>query len=457
MSSISRPDPRTRATWRWGGAIAVVLVLQSLIIAGLFWALATSTHRRAAEAGFARDCRDLAALSPGDRVLELNAMIRRDIHRDRFLALFDPTGRLMAGNIAQLPATATPFPPSFVATIEPTRLPGKDRDVARAALCAMPDGTRLFTGVDLDDAEEALHVVQRSLLLGLIPGIAVALIFGLIVGRRAARQVDTVRRLTERIVAGGLGERLPVSDPPDSFDLLCSHINLMLDRLQVLIADVRFVGDDIAHQLRTPLTRLRARLERAARDLDSVDDFRGSTNAALAEIDRLLSTVAALLRIRELEDQARRSRFAPVDLAQVVEDACDLHRPLAEDRGIDLVCEIVPVPIVEGDASLIIEALSNLIDNAMKFGPLRGRVTISLGAEKNRIWLTVTDTGAGVPLEERSLVTQRFYRGRHDQDGAGLGLSLVKAIADLHGFDLVFAANGSAVSIVCPINMNSGS
>lgn len=376
-------------------------------------------------------------------------MLSRDIHRDRFIGLFAERGARIEGNIARLPVSETNAA-SVVATVEPTELPGKDSDVARLAVCVMPDGTRLLTGFDLDDAEEALRVVERSLMIGLLPGLLLAIGFGLVAGRRAAKQVDAVRSLTEHIVAGNLDRRLTVEAQPDSFGVLCAHINAMLDRVQSLVGDVRGVGDDIAHQLRTPLTRLRARIERSLREAPDPAAFALAGEAALAEIDQLLGIVAALLRIRELADHARRSRFAPVDLARLVEDACDLYRPTAEDRGIDLVCDIEPVIAVDGDASLLIEAVANLLDNAMKFGPAGGRVMLSLHPEGDVPAITVTDDGPGVPAAERSLVTQRFYRGGHDFEGAGLGLSLVKAIADLHGFKLRFADEGSAVALVGP-------
>ena len=436
--------------WRWGGAIAALLVVQSIVLAVLFWLLATGSHQREAERGFAEDCRALANLAPTVRRTELREMIAHDIHRDRFLALFARDGTLIDGNVAHLPLGRTGTG-SFVAEVAPTELPGKNSDVARLRVCPLPDGTILLTGLDLDDAEEALQVIERSLAFGLIPGLLLAIGFGLVAGRRAATQVDAVRGLTERIIAGDLERRLPVGDRPDSFGLLCAHINTMLDRIQSLVVDVRGVGDDIAHQLRTPLTRLRARLERGLRQVEGEIPFQLDADAALEEIDQLLGIVAALLRIRELEDHARRSRFASVDLAKLAEDACELHRPSAEDRGIELLCDIQPVGAVDGDASLLIEAMSNLIDNAMKFGPPGGRVSLSLRQDGDAAIISVTDDGPGVPSDERPLVTQRFYRGRHDREGAGLGLSLVKAIADLHSFTLSFAELGSAVSLVGPL------
>jgi signal transduction histidine kinase len=448
MFSISSSDPAMRATLRWGGAIAALLVVQSIVLAALFWFLATGSHQRHVERSFAADCRALARLTPDARRVEVRAMLTRDIHRDRFLGLFNGGGKLIEGNVARLPPGASGGSRSFVAEVRPTELPGKTSDTARLALCPMPDGSRFLVGVDLDEAEEALRVIGRSVLIGLVPGLLFAIGFGLIAGRRAARQVDTVRQLTERIVTGSFAERLPIAAKPDSFGQLCSHINAMLDRLHLLVTEVRGVGDDIAHQLRTPLTRLRARIERGLGQADSREAFESAATAALEDIDKLLGVVAALLRIRELEDQARKSRFASVDLQALVEDACDLYRPSAEDRGIRLLCESEPVVSSEGDASLLIEAVSNLIDNAMKFGPAGGRVIVSVRPENGQSVITVADEGKGVPLNERSLVTQRFYRGHHDCDGAGLGLSLVKAIADLHDFTLRFAEHGSAVSLI---------
>ncbi|MBY9064712.1 HAMP domain-containing histidine kinase [Sphingomonas yunnanensis] len=443
-----RADPVARTGWRWGGALAAMLVFQSLVLTAIFWGFANDNHRRAIEHGLADDCTFFALTPSEERPEELRERLSRDIHREQFLALFDPRGRLIAGNVARLPA-ASGVGRSIVAAVAPTELPGRTSDVARLTVCAMPDGTRLLTGVDLDDAEEALRLVWRSLLLALVPGLLLALGVGLMLGRRAARQVDAVRRLTARIVAGDLRERLPVGRRPDSVGLLWAQVNAMLDRLQLLVADVRGIGDDIAHQLRTPLTRLRAGLERGLREAGDPRAFAAVIERALAEIDSLLGVVAALLRLRELEDHERRSRFAAVDLARLIEDACDLHRPLAEDRGIALLCQVRAAATVRGDASLLMEAVANLIDNAIKFGPAPGKVTVALDRDDAGVTVTVGDEGTGVAAAERALVTQRFYRGRGAIRGTGLGLALVKAIADLHGFTLRFAERGSAAQLVC--------
>lgn len=444
-----RSNPRARLTLRWGGGIALLLAIQSLLLAGIFWTLTTQSRLHDQEMGFRGDCREFSLMGKGERMEELRQALDRDIHRDRFLALFDSDGALLEGNVAHLPAAPAPAR-SGVAMIRPTELPGKTNDEARYAVCTFPDGTRLFTGVDLDDAQYAARVALRALLFGLVPSLLIAILVGTVAGRRAARQVDALSIVTKRIMAGDLRERLPVSaGPPDSFGLLGGQINAMLDRLETLIADVRGIGDDIAHQVRTPLTRLRARVERAMATADSRETFSAVAVETLADVDKLLGIVAAILRIRELEHHERKSRFARLDLRQIVMDACDLYRPIAEEQGGKLDCHIQPTQPVVGDASLMMEAIANLIDNAVKFGPVGGTVSVTLQNQGAAPVITIADQGTGVPLADRSAVTQRFYRGRRDCGGVGLGLTLVSAIADLHGFALRFEPQHSAVSLAC--------
>lgn len=440
---MSPIEARRVTTLRWGGTIALLLAVQSLLMAGLFWALATGGHRRELDRELADDCARFAALTRRERPVEVQRTVARDIHRDRFLALFDRRGHVTAGNVAHMPGAASAMNTSIVADVEPTDLPGKTLDQARLRVCPMPGGDRLLTGFDLDDTDATARTVGRALLMGLLPGIVFAVGFGLAAARRAGRQVDTVRRLSEGVMAGNFQGRITVADRPDSFDLLCAHINAMLDRIEVLMTDVRAVGDDIAHQIRTPLTRLRARIEREMEAARSPEAFRATAAAALVDIDGTLGIVAALLRIRELEDHARRSRFATVDLARLIDDAAELHAPNAEDRGVTLTSRIEYPTSVVGDVDLLMEAVSNLIENAVKFGPSGGQVELILMRAGGSPTIAVTDEGAGVSAADRHLVTQRFYRGHRDTPGSGLGLSLVKAIADLHGAHLRFRQRGA--------------
>lgn len=452
---MSPTDARGRSTVRWGGAIALLLAVQSLIVAALFWTLATGSYRARMDATMAEDCARFAALPAPSLPAAVRALLFDDVHRTRFLAAFDPHRRLIAGNVAAIPAdVANGGQPATVHVI-PNQLPGKTDDTARLRRCALPGGSTLVTGFDLDDSELTASIIEQALMLALLPGLAIALGVGLVAAGRAARQVDTVRRLAERIVTGDLRGRLPVSDRPDSFDLLCAHINAMLDRIETLMGDIRFIADDIAHQIRTPLTRLRARIEREMDAAATPADFQRTALDALHDIDGTLRIVSALLRIRELEDHARRSRFARIELAGLVADAVDLHSPLAEDRGVRLEYRSDASATVVGDADLLMEALSNLIDNAVKFGPQPGVVSVFLERDGAVARIGVADQGGGVPPDERTLVIQRFYRREASMDGCGLGLALVKAIVELHGFRLVFDGDGrpggSRIYFVCPI------
>jgi signal transduction histidine kinase len=221
---------------------------------------------------------------------------------------------------------------------------------------------------------------------------------------------------------------------------LATVVNEMLDEIEHLMHEVKGVCDNIAHDMRTPLTRLLAGLERARRRSATADEYAASIDDAVIEIQGILKTFSALLRISEVEDGIRRSGFQPVSLASIARDAIEFYEPFAEERGVDLalIGDDDEAGMVLGDASLLFEAISNLTDNAIKFTPEGGRATITLQQVGDRISLAVEDTGCGIPPEEVEAVLRRFHRterSRHEP-GNGLGLSLVSAIARLHGMGL---------------------
>jgi signal transduction histidine kinase len=226
----------------------------------------------------------------------------------------------------------------------------------------------------------------------------------------------------------------------------------MLDEIERLVKQIKGVTDNIAHDLRTPLTRMHARLERsraeAPANIDEVVD------RALGDLDLTLGIITALLRIAEIEDGRRRAAFTVVDLAAVIRTVADLYEPIAEDKDITLEVDIRPVPPVHGDYELLIEAIANLVDNAIKFSPAGGRVSVKLfQAEAGRAAIRVADTGPGIAEQERGAVFQRFYRSRQaiSVRGHGLGLSLVQAIADLHDFTVTISDGhpGAVFDVAC--------
>jgi signal transduction histidine kinase len=260
------------------------------------------------------------------------------------------------------------------------------------------------------------------------------------IGASAIRRIDAVTLAIQRIVAGDLSGRLPSKGTSDDLDRLVQVVNGMLSDIESLMHEVKGVCDNIAHDLRTPLTRLLAGLERAARRANSPEEYAAAVEEAILETKAVLLTFNAMLRISEVADGARRAGFTSVNLSQTAADAVEFYDPLAETRGValTLVSDGPALADMPGDPSLLFEAIGNLLDNAIKFTPTGGHVTVRTFCNAGTMGVSVSDTGCGIPVGEREAVLRRFYRSeasRHTS-GSGLGLALVAAIARLHAMDL---------------------
>nr|WP_274607275.1 HAMP domain-containing sensor histidine kinase [Paracraurococcus ruber] len=266
------------------------------------------------------------------------------------------------------------------------------------------------------------------------------------VGRGVTRRAAAMDAALARVEAGEIGHRLPIRAGRDEFDQLAGRINTTLDRLQGLMATLRQVTDDIAHDLRTPLNRLRQRLEAALRTAQDEAAWRAATEGAIAECERLLDIFAALLRIAQVESGARRAAFAPFDLSAVAETVAEVHAPAAEARGQRLETDIAPGVTVLGDRDLVTQMLSNLLDNAVKHGRAGGRIVVTLSPAAI---LAVADDGPGIPPESRGAVLRRFHRldAARATPGTGLGLALVSAVAELHGIGLSLEENAPGLRV----------
>src|SRR4029077_3765519 len=287
----------------------------------------------------------------------------------------------------------------------------------------------------------------------LIPALCLSLAVGVFLSLRAQRRIEEVNSKIQRVVAGELRERLPARGTNDPFDKLAALVNGMLDEIEVLVRRLAGVGDDIAHDLRTPLTRVRVSLERARLKAGSLDELRASVDKAIVGLDQSLAIITALLRIAEIEHSRQVDGFRDVALAELVREVGDLYEPIAEDKKVDFAVKAKEDAIVHGDRDLLFEAVANLVDNAVKFTPQGGRVELALLRREGETVIRVRDTGPGIPEIEREAVTKRFYRSDKSRrtEGLGLGLSLVAAIVKLHGFEFAIAAGpGCTVEIVCP-------
>ncbi|WP_245501168.1 sensor histidine kinase [Lichenibacterium minor] len=387
----------------------------------------------------------------------LDLWLAEDLHDVRFAALLDAAGRRVGGNMVGLPrGLPVDGRPRFTPADVLTHDPGGDGrpETLRAAAFRLDDGRILVLGRDLDELDHTRAVILRALLLGLGPMLAVGLGVGAFLGRRALDRVAAVDRVVARVAGGQLGERLPVRGTGDEFDRLARGINLMLDDLERLLGEVRDVGSSVAHDLRTPLTRARLGLERAR---DAVRDAAGGRRAideALAWLDASFAVITAVLRIGEVEHGRRRAGFARVALAPLLREVAELYEPLAEEKGVELALRIEGEADLAADRALLFEAVSNLVDNAVKFSALGRACSIGLVAERGEAVILVEDSGPGIAPAERGLVLKRFYRGEasRSSEGSGLGLALVVAVARLHGFRLTLgdAGPGCRVELRCP-------
>jgi signal transduction histidine kinase len=274
----------------------------------------------------------------------------------------------------------------------------------------------------------------------------------MVLSARAHNRLSEVNGRIQRIVAGDLRQRLPTNGSSDAFDQLALSVNHMLDEIEARLHEVAGAGENIAHDLRTPLTRVRIRLERGREHASTLEESRAVTAQAITGLDQSLTTITALLRIAEIEHSRRIDGFGEVRLAPLLRDVGDIYEPIAEDKRVSLQVEAADEVIVHGDRDLLFEATANLVDNAVKFTPEGGRVALALLRRGGENIVRISDTGPGIPEVEREAVTKRFYRSDKSRkvDGLGLGLSLVAAIVKLHGFHLNIAAgSGCTAEIIC--------
>ena len=314
----------------------------------------------------------------------------------------------------------------------------------------------VFSGSDLYRAQLTRQRILVTLSWVFAGALILAILGGTLVSRGFLYRTDMIVTTCRAIMAGNLTTRVPVRGTQDELDRLSETINAMLDRIAALMNNVTQVTNDIAHDLRTPVTHLRHRLERARERAITTEDYDNALEAAIAASDDILALFTALLRIAQIEAGARRAAFAPLDLAALLSHMHELFAPVAEDAGHRLEFTLEQPLQIPGDRHLLTQLFSNLIENAIIHTPAGTRVSVTLRREGNDAMVRVSDDGPGVPSEEHQKLFQRFYRreASRTRPGFGLGLALVSAIADLHGGHLKIEAaepRGFAISLLLPI------
>ncbi|MBX4885032.1 sensor histidine kinase [Rhizobium bangladeshense] len=351
-----------------------------------------------------------------------------------------PSGDILAGNVASVQPgvfeevgwTSAPF-----AYQRYTDGGGVERrHKAIANIFVLDNGLRILVGRDLGDPERFRLLVRQALMVALaIMGLGAIIIwFG--IGRNALRRIDRMSDASKKIMAGDLSQRLPVGGSGDEFDRLSMSLNTMLERIEKLNEGLRQVSDNIAHDLKTPLTRLRNKAADAL-DMTDGDTRRAALEGIISESDQLIRTFNALLMISRVEAGSVAAEMSPVELSAIVSDSAELYEPAAEEAGLGLASSIEPDIEVQGNRELIGQAIFNLLDNAIKYSSDTkgaGEVLLKLARRPDGICLSVADHGPGVPADRRGDVVKRFVRldESRSKPGTGLGLSLVEAVMELH-------------------------
>jgi signal transduction histidine kinase len=406
---MQRPEFTRSTTLRWTLLVAGIFAAFTVALLGVVYLKTKHDLTMRSDRVIGSQMNAFADLPPERRLDAINAHLKQDPDRVRLAGIFDSSGRRIAGNVENLPSELGTTGQSTVVDRIDER--GREKQAGRLIAQSLPNGDVLVMGRNIDEVEEIARVVGEALALGLFPAVLLCLAVGFSLAARARKRIAEVNERVQRIVAGNLRERLPHRNTGDPFSKLAMIVNGMLDEMETLIHSLANVGNNIAHDLRTPLTRA------------------------------------------EIEKSQRSSGFGRVALADLIREVGDMYEPIAEDKGISLMIHSQHEPNVHGDRDLLIEAVANLVDNAVKFTPAGGRVEIGLFRGNGENIVRVKDTGSGISEHERDAVLRRFYRSdriRHTP-GVGLGLNLVAAIVRLHGFRFtIVPGSGCVVEIGCP-------
>ncbi|MDD7909122.1 HAMP domain-containing sensor histidine kinase [Pseudovibrio exalbescens] len=389
--------------------------------------------------------------------------------------LVDFAGNLISGNISHLPTAVLDKADGEIHVVNYQRLNERSDESARGQeksynavvrVFKLPGNFRLLVGRDLEEQDRLHGLLGDALKLWLVGMVVLAAAIWFFISRRMLARMDGITKSSQQIMAGNLSRRIEVTGSGDEFDRLAISLNQMLERIEELLRGLKDVSDNIAHDLKTPLTRMRGRVEGALRDHKDEAGLRGALEETLVETDELINTFNALLRIARVEAGSEGVKMENLPLSSVAEDLCELYEPVAEDQGVVFHSSIDTGTVVLGDRQLLSQAVANLIENALKYGgsideAKPSEVNVSLYSRDQTAVLEVADNGTGIPEDERERVCERFVRLDHSrtEPGSGLGLALIKAVAGVHHGELELASGnpGLIARLVLPLARESTS
>jgi hypothetical protein len=372
-----------------------------------------------------------------------------------------PSGEGLAGNVGSLEPGVLDRPGWLETNYHRLEAPEGAEHRALIRVVQLPGGFHLLVGRDLDERERLFGIIVNAGQWSLALVIVLGLVGGFFVSRRVLSRIDAMTGTAQTIMAGDLSGRLPVAGTGDELDRLADNVNAMLERIEALMRGLKEVSDNIAHDLKTPLTRLRNRCEQALRSASGEASYRAALESTIAESDELIRTFDALLMIARAESGQARENMTDFDASEIARDVGELYEPVADEKGIALKIDAPAAAPVRGNRELVSQALANLIDNAIKYAGPNGKVNgvpaeivVKAGNDGERITLSVADRGPGIADADRGRVVERFVRleQSRSEPGSGLGLSLASAVARLHGGELKLEDNhpGLRTTIALP-------
>jgi signal transduction histidine kinase len=356
--------------------------------------------------------------------------------------LTDPSRAILAGNLKSWPPAAGTR--GWSEFREPEPLPGgANPPLLRAMLETLPGGDRLLVGRDIGDLDSFTERIKMAVISGAALIFVLAGMASVLVTRRTVGRIESINATSRAIMQSGLDQRIPLRGSHDEWDRVAENLNLMLDRIETLMGEVKQVSDNVAHDLRTPLTRMRGRLEMAYHGARAAEDDQALIGDTIADLDAVLRIFSSLTRIAQIETQARKSAFRTVNLVEIAREVVELYDAAAEQDATDLTVVGDHEVLVTGDRDLIFDAIANLVDNAIKHGRAGGQVVVTSESIEGRPVVSIADDGPGIPADQYEHVFKRFYRLEHSRytPGNGLGLSLVAAVARLQGAQIEMLDN----------------
>jgi len=424
----------------------------------VYWSTASYVQSRsdraiAAEYAALRQAYDRAG--PDGLIAAMGQRIADQHFEGGVYLLADAAFAPIAGNLKVWP-TALAGPEGWGSFEAPERKPdAADRPLLRAAFATLPDGYHLLVGKNIEGLDEFAKRIEIALSLTVLLTFVLGAFTSVIVTQRTVGRIEAINATSRAIMQSGLGQRIPLKGTRDEWDQLADNLNLMLDRIEGLMGEVKQVTDSVAHDLRTPLARMRGRLEKAYAGPRDGGKDEVLISETLADLDSVLRMFASLTRISQIEASDRTAGFSTVNLAHIAREVVELFDAAAEEKGTSLSAVADEPVLVTGDRDLLFDAVANLIDNAIKHGRDAGRVTVEVAQGNGGAVVSIADDGPGIPVHESQQVFKRFYRlerSRH-ASGNGLGLSLVAAVARLHSARIEMADNapGLRLKVLFPL------